>query len=133
MSGKFVLGNMISAISNQRLSASNYVVCEYSKLCWNVLGIMRENGYIKSFSMINKNNIPYIKIFPEVYNNKKTINKIILHSTPGSRVYRTAKEISYIVSRNKYNTYIYSTSQGVISSFDAVKRGLGGEFLCELM
>ncbi|MEN9781913.1 MAG: ribosomal protein [Pseudomonadota bacterium] len=133
MSGKFLLGNVLSSLCNHNVSSRDYLVTEYSSFICGVLQVMISNGYISSFEIVNNNNIPYIKIFPAVYNGKKTINKIILYSTPGSRVYKTVDEISHIMSRNKYHTYIFSTSLGVMSGFEAVKKNIGGEFLCEVL
>ena len=49
-------------------------------------------------------------------------------STPGCRVYSKIKKLQKFF--NGLGIYIVSTSQGVMSDYEARQRNLGGEVLC---
>ncbi|NTW14870.1 MAG: 30S ribosomal protein S8 [Candidatus Moranbacteria bacterium] len=51
-------------------------------------------------------------------------------SKEGCRVYAKKGEIRKV--KNGYGVAVISTSQGVMSGEDAYKKGLGGEYLCEV-
>lgn len=132
MSSKFLIGNMLSALSNTRVLRNNLTVIEYSNLCLSVLSVMQSAGYIESFSVINLNNLPKISVVLRVIDGKKVMQKVSLKSVPGCRVYCDVKEIRSLLDRNKYKTYIFSTPLGVRDAMSALKDRVGGEFLCEV-
>ena len=47
MSGKYLLGNMLSAIHNKKFFYEKPVVVEYNGLCEDVLKVMESAGYVK--------------------------------------------------------------------------------------
>jgi small subunit ribosomal protein S8 len=133
MSGKFLLANMMSAIKNSKPLSSKPLLVEYSKLMLGVLSVLQKDGYVESFEVINKTeSIPLIKINLALRNGKKLISEVKIVSKPGCRSYRSVEDIKYLVSRNKYKTYILSTPKGVMNAADALDITSGGELLCEV-
>ena len=132
MCGKFLLGNMLSAISNKVSFYEIPVDVEYNKLCTNVLNVMKEFGYIEEYNVVESGNKKNIRIFLKTIHNKKIINSIKLLTKPGRRFYLNKDEIK---KRFKYNDCILgiiSTSRGVMSVKSAVEENIGGELLCEI-
>ena len=52
MSGRFLIGNMLSAIHNKNAFYNEPVVVEYNTLCESVLNILKDNGYINSLTPV---------------------------------------------------------------------------------
>ena len=132
MSGKFLLANMLSSISNKRVNDITPIVCEFNTLCYNVLNVMQKAGYIKSFKKVILNNIPYLECFVTIKRNEKVFSKIKIYSKPGRRYYVGFDVIKNMLMRNKYKLYIISTSRGLMSGFESNKMNIGGELLCEI-
>lgn len=61
-------------------------------------------------------------------NRNPVLSDIMIISKPSLRVYSPSKKLSEIAKRGK-RRIIVSTSQGVMTSIEAQKKGLGGEIL----
>jgi small subunit ribosomal protein S8 len=107
------------------------VKAPYSGIKEQILRILKKNGYILSFEVVdlgdNKkdlsielNNVRETKYVP-------TLRRI---SKPGQRIYIKATEIKK--SRNGHGIYIVSTPKGVITGYEAYALKVGGELLCEV-
>ncbi len=59
------------------------------------------------------------------------LSNVIVISKPSLRVYKPSKKINDIERRGRHKV-VLSTSQGVMSGYDAKKKGLGGEILFEI-
>ncbi len=132
MCGKFLLGNMLSSISNKVSFYEIPVEVEYNKLCENVVKVMKDYGYIDDYIVVENDNKKNIKIFLRTLHNKKIINSVKLLTKPGRRIYLDKDELK---KRFKYNDCILgivSTSKGVLSIADSIKNNIGGELLCEI-
>ena len=56
---------------------------------------------------------------------------VIIVSKPSLRVYKPSKAINKIERRGRHKV-VLSTSQGIMSGYDAKKKGVGGEILFEI-
>lgn len=132
MSGKYLLGNMLSALYNKNCFYDVPVKAVYSDLCLGVLNEMKKAGYVESFEVVEKDNKKNINIILRTVNGNKNINSFKLISKPGRRIYKTVDELKKMLSYNPYALVLISTSKGILSIIDAVEQSVGGEVLCEI-
>jgi|TARA_B110000971_G_C19972382_1_gene483259 small subunit ribosomal protein S8 len=96
----------------------------YSKFMLEILTVLRNEGYIRGFSL----NTGKIKVYLKYFNKNPTFNNISLISKPSRKIFYS---VSNLLKKNtQTGTFIISTSQGLFSSRDAVKKNLGGEVVC---
>jgi len=119
------LSNLFSKIKNGFLSKKTKIIQQNSKQSINVLNILVNEGFIKSYKINSKNQI---EIYLKYKNNKSVINEIKRQSKPGKRLYIKNKDI-YI---KKQGFYILSTSLGMLTDLEAKKLNLGGELICKI-
>ena len=119
------LSNLFSKIKNGFLSKKTKIIQQNSKQSINILNILVNEGFIKSYKINSKNQI---EIFLKYKNNKSVINEIKRISKPGKRLYLKNKDL-YI---KKQGFYILSTSLGILTDLEAKKLNVGGEFICKI-
>jgi small subunit ribosomal protein S8 len=119
------LSNLFSKIKNGFLSKKTKIIQQNSKQSVNVLNILINEGFIKSYKINSKNQI---EIFLKYKNNKSVIKEIKRISKPGKRLYLKNRDL-YI---KKQGFYILSTSLGILTDLEAKKLNVGGEFICKI-
>lgn len=119
------LSNLFSKIKNGFLSKKTKIIQQNSKQSVNVLNILVNEGFIKSYKINSKNQI---EVFLKYKNNKSVINEIKRISKPGKRLYLKNRDL-YI---KKQGFYIISTSLGILTDLEAKKLNVGGEFICKI-
>jgi len=94
-----------------------------------IVKILKEEGYIKDFSIIKEDGKPHIKVLLKYAPSKKSaIAEIKRVSKPGLRVYVGKGEIPKVL--NGLGISIISTSKGIMSDRAARDAGVGGELIC---
>jgi small subunit ribosomal protein S8 len=119
------LSNLFSKIKNGFLSKKTKIIQQNSKQTINVLNILINEGFIKSYKINSKNQI---EIYLKYKNNKSVINEIKRLSKPGKRLYIKNKDL-YI---KKQGFYIISTPLGLLTDLEAKKLNVGGELICKI-
>ncbi len=119
------LSNLFSKIKNGFLSKKTKIIQQNSKQTINVLNILINEGFIKSYKINSKNQI---EIYLKYKNNKSAINEIKRMSQPGKRLYLKNKDL-YI---KKPGFYILSTPLGILTDLEAKKLNVGGELICKI-
>ena len=119
------LSNLFSKIKNGFLSKKTKIIQQNSKQSINILNILVNEGFIKSYKINSKNQI---EIFLKYKNNKSVINEIKRLSKPGKRLYIKNKDL-YI---KKQGFYLISTSLGILTDLEAKKLNVGGELICKI-
>jgi len=131
-----LVSDMLTRIRNASLARHSFTQIPFSQLNLSILNVLKNEGYIKYYSL-------------EEINTKKVIIKVILKykgwwikkplfstlqriSKPGQRVFSPYKNFSKIVDVLKYEQgiAIISTSIGVMSHNKATQLKKGGEILC---
>ena len=93
--------------------------------------ILKEEGYIKDFSLVKDDGKGFIKIQLKYSASKKSvITNIKRVSKPGLRVYVGKEEIPKVL--NGLGISIVSTSKGLMTDRAAREQGVGGELLCTI-
>jgi small subunit ribosomal protein S8 len=125
------IADMLIRIKNALMARHKTVVVPGSKLKLEIARILKEEGYIEDYRVIEEK--PQIKIEIVLkYDEKKrpVIAGIKRVSKPGRRIYRGYKELPKVL--NGMGIAIISTSQGIMTDHEARKRRVGGEVICEI-
>lgn len=122
------IADLASRIRNAQTSNLRSIVCPYSKLKFSILTVLKREGYIVDFYISDDSvKIKDIVIILKYYNSQPVINKIVRQSKPGRRLFSAIGELNRYY--NGLGIYILSTSQGVISDYEAREKNIGGEIL----
>ena len=97
-----------------------------------IIYLLREEGFIRNFKMINDDKQGMICIYLKYDEStrKSAITQLQRISRPGRRTYVKSRALPRV--RNGLGIAIISTSQGVMTDFQAGKAGLGGEHVCSI-
>ena len=124
------LGDMLTRIRNAQLRRKSKVSTPDSKLRQNVLNVLKSEGYIRDYSMVETNGHSEIEIELKYYDGEPVIREIVRVSRPGRRVYSSVTTIPRVA--NGLGVSILSTPKGVLSDADAREQNVGGEVLCRV-
>lgn len=125
------LADMLTRIRNGQKSKLVSVLCPFSKLKESLLKVLKNEGYILDYQVIDNGSFKDLEVFLKFSKiGQGVINEIQRVSKPGRRV---ASSISDLLPHyNGLGIYILSTSKGVISDQEARKLNVGGEILCKV-
>ena len=124
------LVDMLIRIRNAGMVRYETVDVPMSNLKVGVAKVLREEGYIKDYKIIEDNKQGILRITLKYGpNNEKVISGLRRVSKPGLRQYVKADDIPKVMSG--LGISILSTSKGIITDRDARRQNIGGEILCE--
>ena len=125
------MADMLTRIRNAGMAKFESVDIPLSKLKKGVAEMLKKEGYINDYSVIQDNIQGILKVDLKYDRNEnKVITGIRKVSKPGCRVYVQADNIPRVMSG--LGICILSTSKGIITDADARKMNVGGELLCEV-
>lgn len=123
------IADMLTRIRNANTVGHETVEIPASKMKKAIAEILKEEGYIEDFNVIDDNKQGIIKITMKYGANKeKVITGIKKISKPGLKVYAKANDVPRVLGG--LGIAIISTSKGVVSDKQARKMGVGGEVIC---
>ena len=123
------IADMLTRIRNANTVGRETVEIPASKMKKSIAEILKEEGYIEDFDIIDDNKQGIIKITMKYGANKeKVITGIKKISKPGLKVYAKANDVPRVLGG--LGIAIISTSKGVVSDKEARKMGVGGEVIC---
>lgn len=125
------IADMLTRIRNAVRNSAKQVDCLNSKVNRGIAGVLREEGYISSFDVIDDGRQGIIRVKLKYGERGETvINHIKRESRPGCRVYRGKSEIPRPLQG--LGISIVSTSTGVMSDRQCREKNVGGELLCTI-
>lgn len=123
------ISDMLTRIRNAANNRAKEVTCLNNKVCRGIAGVLREEGYITDFSVVEDGRQGKIKIKLKYGPRGETIlNTLQRESKPGRRVYRAVEELSRPLQG--LGIFVISTSKGVMSDRKCRTERVGGELLC---
>ncbi|GBD45081.1 30S ribosomal protein S8 [bacterium HR40] len=123
------LGDMLTRIRNAQRAMKPVVRTPASKLRARVLDVLKREGYIRGFEVVDRGGGKReITIELKYHNGEPVIREIRRVSKPGRRVYAGVKELPQVY--NGLGIAILSTPRGVLSDAEARQQHVGGEILC---
>ena len=124
------VSDLITRIRNAQMAGLDIMETPASKMRESVLKVMLEEGYIKGYTVVQKNGLNYLNVELKYYDGAPVISHIKRISKPGRRVYCKVDRIAQVC--NGLGISILSTNRGVMSDIEAKKLGIGGELLCSV-
>jgi len=122
------LGDMLTRIRNAQMRNKSKVSSPNSKLRESVLEVLKVEGYIRGYAVVEKDGRSEIEIELKYFDGEPVIREIERVSKPGRRVYTSVKNMPRI--NNGLGVTIVSTPKGVMADHDARDANVGGEILC---
>ncbi|MGN0514147.1 MAG: 30S ribosomal protein S8 [Lachnospiraceae bacterium] len=123
------IADMLTRIRNANTAKHDTVDVPASKMKVAIAEILLNEGYIKSFELVDNGNFKDIRIELKYGKdkNEKIISGIKRISKPGLRVYASKDELPKVLGG--LGIAIISTNQGVVTDKQARKLNVGGEVL----
>ena len=122
------IADMLTRIRNAGVAKHETVDVPASKMKKAIAEILLNEGYIKSFQIIDDGTQGIIRITLKYLPGKeKAIQGLRRVSKPGLRVYARKDNIPKVL--NGLGIAIISTSRGIMTDREARKQGVGGEVL----
>ncbi len=123
------VGDLLTRIRNANSANHESLEVEASNLKIEVVRILHEEGYLKSYEVIKQPVQDKIKVTLKygARNREKVITNLKRVSKPGLRVYRSHDKLPTVL--RGLGIAIVSTSQGVMTAKKARKLGIGGEVM----
>ena len=125
------VSDLLTRIRNASGARHETVDVPSSKLKIDIVRILKEEGYVSNYSLVQDNKQGIIRIQLRYASGKSpVISSLERVSRPGCRVYARKSEIPSVLGG--LGICILSTSQGVFTGKQAQEKGLGGEVLCTI-
>jgi small subunit ribosomal protein S8 len=125
------IADMLTRIRNALQSRHAKVDVPKSKLKLEIARILKDEGYIQNYKMVEDSIQGDIRIFLRKSGvGEDVIESLERVSKPGCRIYCSKDEIPKV--RGGLGINILSTSKGVMTGRRAIETGVGGEILCNI-
>ena len=122
----YPIGDFIIRIKNAARSGQRDVVVKKTKFIYEMAKVLKKEGFLNKISENNGD------LTVELATHKKevVIVDMKLISKPGLRIYADTDELS---KRRGVSVLILSTPKGLMSQKEALKNGVGGEVIVEVI
>ena len=124
------IADLLTRIRNAVAVGKNEITVPSSKMKLSVLKELKKSKYIKSYKVESAKPRDIIVVEINKAGENSVINKIERLSKPGRRVYVKSSDIPKV--KNGRGIVLVSTSQGVMTGFEARKNKIGGELLLSI-
>ncbi len=122
------IAELLTKIRNAKKAKHQSVVIPTSKVKTAILQLLKNEGYIKDYSVKNLDNNKSQTTIKLKYKNKvSSITGLRQISKPGLRIYSNAGELPKVL--NGLGVAIISTSNGIMTDKNARKANMGGEVI----
>jgi small subunit ribosomal protein S8 len=126
------VADLLTRIRNANTARHAKTEAPYSRLKEGVVRVLKEEGYIKDYRVVESDKIRRsIHVFLRYdIDGGKVLTSIVRVSRPGRRVYRGVREIERVL--DGLGVAVLSTPQGILSDRECRKKRIGGELLCKV-
>ena len=125
------IADMLTRIRNALMASYETVDVPSSKMKVSIAKVLKAEGFIKNFKLIEDNKQGIIKIyFKYDEEGDPILGGLKRVSKPGCRIYTKGDRVPQVL--NGYGVNILSTSKGIVTDKQARKLGVGGEILCSV-
>lgn len=124
------IGDLLARIRNAQLAGREHLDVPHSKLKENIAKLLVKEGYLAEVRRFKQSGMPGKTLSIDLKSglpSRPVIRSIERFSRPGRRSYKTSPQLKPFL---REGTVIVSTSKGLMTGKQAVKRKLGGEMIC---
>nr|YP_009550741.1 ribosomal protein S8 [Eustigmatophyceae sp. Mont 10/10-1w]QAA11676.1 ribosomal protein S8 [Eustigmatophyceae sp. Mont 10/10-1w] len=124
------ISDMLTRIRNGNSVGHQVVKVNSTRINYRICRLLKSEGFIRQFETVIKEGKRYIFIYLKYENESKKpiIRGLKRVSKPGLRVYVRKRQIPLVLGGQ--GLALLSTSQGILTSLQAKKLGIGGELIC---
>ena len=125
------VADMLTRIRNANKALHETAEMPASKLKEQIARILTEEGYVRSYRVEERDDLPYKVLVVELKygrGRERVLTGLKRISKPGRRIYAGKDRLPRVLGG--MGTAILSTSRGVITSRTAESEGIGGEVIC---
>ncbi|MDI6732920.1 MAG: 30S ribosomal protein S8 [Planctomycetota bacterium] len=125
------IADMLTRIRNATKIKAPSVEMPASKLKKAIVEVIKENGYIKDYKLIDDTKQGVIKAYLKyTLDNESIISGLKRISKPGRRIYRNINKMDKVL--DGMGIAIVSTPKGILTDHECRKLKVGGEVLCHI-
>ncbi len=128
MSMQDPVADMLTSIRNAQAMGIQQIRLPHSKFKSEILNVLKEEGYIESFEVVDVDNKKDLSVKLKYYQGRPVIEKIKRVSRPALRIYKACDQLPLV--RGGLGITIVSTPKGVMTDKTARAQKVGGEVLC---
>ena len=121
------IADFLTRIRNANMVKHETVLIPSSNTKVSLAKLLKEEGFITDYEVIEEDGFKNIKITLKYVNGKKAIQGLKRISKPGLRVYVEAKNLPKVL--NGLGIAIVSTNKGILTDEQARNANVGGEVL----
>lgn len=122
------IADMLTRIRNATIVRDKVVEVPASKIKQEIVKILKEEGYIQDFDMVEDGKQGTVKVYLKYNGKEKVISGLKRISKPGLKVYARKDEIPKVLGG--LGIAVLSTSKGIMTDRKARLEGIGGEVIC---
>jgi len=123
------IADMLTRIRNASMVYHDSVDVPASNLKKELARILKQEGYIRDYRVINDGKQGIVRLYLKYGANKqRVISGLKRISKPGRRVYARRDQIPRVLGG--LGVAVLSTSKGVMTDREARQQGVGGEVIC---
>ena len=123
------ISDMLTRIRNAGMARKSEVTMPSTKVLVAIAKILTEEGYIGGYEVVEQRPQNVLKISLRYGADKShSIRELKRVSKPGLRIYAGKDAIPRV--KSGLGIAIVSTPEGVLTGYEARRRGIGGEVLC---
>ena len=122
------VADMLTRIRNANKALQDRVEMPSSKLKEEIARILTEEGYVRSFHVVEPGELPYKTLVVELKygrSRERVLTGLKRVSKPGRRIYASKDRLPRVLGG--MGTAIITTSSGVMTGNEARRKGVGGE------
>jgi len=125
------IADMLTCLRNAIMAKKKEVTVPSSRIKVEIAKILKEEGFIKNFKVIDDNKQGLLQIWLKyTEDNKSVISGLERVSRPGCRIYCTKETLPIVMSG--LGIAIISTSKGILTDKKCRELGIGGEIICKV-
>lgn len=131
MSVTDLIADQLTVIRNAVRSGKKEVIIKRSGLIEKVIDIIKREGFIENYQVIEDKKQGKIKIYLKYLDNGTPVMTTLLRvSKPGRREYIPARQVKSVLGG--VGIAIISTSKGLLTDKEAQEQHMGGEVICQV-
>jgi small subunit ribosomal protein S8 len=131
MSVNHLISYFVATVNNAGKVGKSHIEFTYSKVIEGIAKVMLEEGFIKSYSVLEeRKGVKTIKVELSYFKNSFTIKDFKVVSKPGRRAYVNISDIKPFYDGLGF--FILSTNKGIMTDKSAKQLNVGGEVLCKI-
>ena len=123
------IADLLTRIRNALMRSKETVNAPYSKLKHELAKLLVKEGFLSSVKKVKKN-FEELEITMKYFEEEPVIKELVRESKPGLRKYLSYKEIK--PHKGGLGIKIITTSKGLMTDREAIKKQMGGEVICKV-